>query len=313
MSTPGLENLRAHYQRFAEDPSTLGLVPRSAAPYRLFAAAGLLALLVTWFAAFHVGLFERADQSVFLGFDDLSRQPHVSSLASFVARLCNPQPFVYLAVIPVSVALLRGRPRLAIAIAAVLLGANVTTQLLKPLLAHPRAAWVLGGRAPVAAASWPSGHATAAMSLALTSVLVAPGRLRPVVAALGAAFAVAVSYSFLALGWHYPSDVFGGFLVAATWTVAVVATLLGAEERRVRSAPHPRSVTPAARVSLRDALAPPGAAVLGAVALACAVAVARPHEVFLYARAHEAFVVGATAIGAMALALATGLMLALRR
>ena len=33
----------------------------------------------------------------------------------------------------------------------------------------------------------------------------------------------------------------------------------------------------------------------------------------LVARAHEAFVVGATAIGAMALALATGLMLALRR
>jgi hypothetical protein len=151
------------------------------------------------------------------------------------------------------------------------------------------------------------------MSFALTTVLAAPGRLRPGAAALGAAFAVAVSYSFLALGWHYPSDVFGGFLVAATWTVAVVAALLSAEERRVRSAPHPQSATRVGRVSLRDALAPPGAAVLAAVALACAVAVARPREVFLYAKAHETFVVGATAIAAMALALATGLILALRR
>ena len=28
-----------------------------------------------------------------------------------------------------------------------------------------------------------------------------------------AAFAIAVSYSFLELGWHYPSDVLGGFLI----------------------------------------------------------------------------------------------------
>ena len=288
-------------------------MPRRARPYRLLALICLLALLGTWFAAFHVGLFEHADQSVFRGFTDLRRHPHASALASFVARLCDPQPFVCLAAIPVAVALLRGRPRLAIAIAAILLGANVTTELLKPLLAHPRADWLLGGRTSVAAASWPSGHATAAMSLAMTSVLAAPGRLRPVVATLGAAFAVAVSYSFLTLGWHYPSDVFGGFLVAATWTLAVVAALLGAGRRRAGPATQPQGETRAGRVSLRGALAPPGAALLGAVALAVAVAVARPHEVVAYARAHEAFVVGATAIGAMALVLATGLILVLRR
>jgi hypothetical protein len=52
---------------------------------------------------------------------------------------------------------------------------------------------------------------------------------------------------------------------------------------------------------------------LGAVALACAVAVARPHEVVVYVRAHEVFVLGATAIAATALVLATGLTLVLRR
>lgn len=288
-------------------------MPRRAGPYRFLAVVCLLALLGTWFATFHIGLFERADQSVFRGFADLRQHPHVDNFASFVAGLCDPQAFLCLAAIPVAVVLLRGRPRLAIAIAAILLGANVTTELLKPLLAHPRADWLLGGRTPVDAASWPSGHATAAMSLALTSVLAAPGRLRPAFAVLGAAFAVAVSYSFLTLGWHYPSDVFGGFLVAATWTLAVVAALLSAEQRPARPVTEPPRVSRGTRVSLRAALAPPGAALLGAVALACAVAVARPHEVVVYVRAHEVFVVGATAIGAMALVLATGLMLVLRR
>src|SRR5438128_469793 len=96
------------------------------------------------------------------------------------------------------------RARMALIGAAVL-----AATLIKPLLAHPRAANLLGGVRPPQAGSWPSGHATAAMSLALCCVLAAPGRLRPAVAALGAAFAVAVSYSFQTLGWHYPSDVLG--------------------------------------------------------------------------------------------------------
>lgn len=286
---------------------------RRAAPYRVLAVASLLALFVTWFCAFHIGFFEHADQSVFRGFADLGGNSHVSALATFVAQLCNVQPFVYLAAIPVGTALLRRRPRLAIAVIAILLGANVTTQLLKPLLAHPRAASLFGGKSPVAEASWPSGHATAAMSLALTSVLAAPGRLRPVVAAIGAIFAIAVSYSFLALGWHYPSDVVGGFLVATAWTMAVVAALIGHDKDRVYAASQAPRTAPAARAPLRSALAPPGVALLAACVLTGVVALARPHQVVIYAQTHEAFLIGASAIGVMALLLATGLMLALGR
>src|SRR5947208_2848357 len=95
-------------------------------------------LLATWFAAFHVGVLEHADRSIFRGFADLQRRPHVNGLASFTAKLCNPQPYVYFCAVPVIVALARRRPWLALAIVAILLGANVTTQLLKPLLAQPR-------------------------------------------------------------------------------------------------------------------------------------------------------------------------------
>jgi membrane-associated phospholipid phosphatase len=268
------------------------------------AAAGAVLLVLTWFLAFHVGLFRHADRSTFEGFNGFHH--HVYSVANFIAHLCDPKPYVFFAVIPVAVALLRRRPRLALAIGAILLGANVSAQLIKPLLAMPRPVFVATGATP-SAASWPSGHATAAMAFALTCVLAAPPRFRPFVAALGAAFAIAVSYSFLALGWHYPSDVFGGFLLAATWTLLGVAALYASEARA------PRPATASRRPPLREMLGPPATALLGALVLVAVVAIARPHPVVSYARAHEAFMVGAAAIGVLALVLATGLMLTLRR
>jgi membrane-associated phospholipid phosphatase len=284
-------------------------MPRRAVLAVLGAVAGLALLFFTWYAAFHIGILERADQSIYRGFGDLGQRPRVDSIANFIARLCNPQPYVYFAALPVAAALARRRPWIAVAIGAILLGANATTELLKPLLATPRASALLGGAPPPRPASWPSGHATAAMSLALCSVLAAPTRLRPFVAALGAAFAVAVSYSFLALEWHYPSDVFGGFLVAGTWTLLGVAAIFAIDARRhgVPAGDH------APRLSIRGALGPPAAAVAGSALIAGIVILARPHAVVSYARAHESFVVGAGAIGALGLALATGLMLALRR
>jgi membrane-associated phospholipid phosphatase len=272
--------------------------------------------VATWYAAFHVGVLERADRSVLRGFADL-RRPHTEPIANAIAHLCNPKPFVYFAAVPVLVALLRRRPRPAFAIGAILLGANVTTQLLKPLLAHPRASLLLGGSpATLASASWPSGHATAAMSLALSSVIAVPPRARPLVAALGAGFAVAVSYSFLTLGWHFPSDVLGGYLVAATWATLAIAVVFALEARRGRPVPAAAagsSGAGAARVSVGEALVPPAAALLAALMLAGLLALARPHAVVAYAHAHTAFMVGAATIGAFALALATALALALRR
>ena len=271
------------------------------------AAIGVALLVVLWFFAFHVGVVRHADQSILQGFFDLGQRGRVHSLANWVAHLCNPRPYVYLVWIPLAVALLRRRPRLALVVGAILLGANVTTELLKSLLASPRPLLIQASFDPVGSRSWPSGHATAAMSLALCCVLVAPGRWRPAVAALGAAFTVAVVYSFLALGWHYPSDVLGGFLVATTWTLVGVSGLLAVQERR--AGPRERAIRP----SVTSALGPSAAAVLGAILLALGAVLARPHEVLGYARDHEAFIVGAVAIGVAALALATGLMLAVRR
>ena len=58
------------------------------------------------------------------------------------------------------------------AVGVLLVGAGVTTHALKHLLAEPRYADWLGFRDQIEAVSWPSGHGTAAMTLALCAVLV---------------------------------------------------------------------------------------------------------------------------------------------
>ena len=272
----------------------------------LGAVTGVVLLVLTWLAAFDSWTVARADASVLRGFADL-RRPAIDQVASAIANLCNPKPFVCLAAAVVLVAVFRRRGRVAIAAAVIMLGANITTQILKPLLGqtHPVALHV--ARAPqILTGSWPSGHATAAMSLALCAVLVAGARWRPLVAAAGAVFAVAVSFSFLILVWHYPSDVLGGYLVAATWTLIGVAAVWTLDAHL----PRPARGSSAVRMTVREALGPPAAAVLGALALVGVVALARPRAVVAYVDAHAAFVVGAAAIGALGLALATGLMLA---
>jgi membrane-associated phospholipid phosphatase len=274
----------------------------------LFGAGACVALLaVDWVCAFHVAFFARADQSIYLQFGGLEYHGRIVNFAGRLVSFFDPNPYVYLALIPIAVALVRGRPRSAVAAGAIVLGANVTTELVKHLVASPRPGWLFPhGISPLPPASWPSGHSTAVMSFVLACVLAAPARRRPLVGALGGCLAVGVGYSVLATGMHYPSDVLGGFLVATTWALLTVAAL--------RATDRPRSL--ALRpdwISLRAALGPTGAVVLGALLLSAIVIVTYPHDVVGYARSHEAFVVGAAAIGVLGLALSTGVALTARR
>jgi membrane-associated phospholipid phosphatase len=285
------------------------MMPRRAVFALVGAAIGVALLILTWFAAFHVGIVERADASVLRGFADL-HGPNVDRIANVIANLCDPKPYLCLAGAVVLIALIRRRGRVAAAAGGIMLCSVATSETLKPALGQMHSVVVyVYGLPMIGAGSWPSGHATAAMSLALCSVLVASARWRPFVAAAGAAFAVAVSFSFLTLLWHYPSDVLGGFLVAASWTLVGVAAVWTADARWPRRAPGTAPV----RLTVREALGPPAAAALGALVIVGMVALARPHAVVAYARAHTAFVIGAAAIGALGLALVTGFMLATTR
>ena len=275
----------------------------------LGAAACLALLVLVWFAAFHIGFFRNLDYSTYQQFVNL-REAHgrVAWIAQHVTGLFDPNPYVYLVLVPVVVALLRRRPRVVLAAAAIVLGANATTELLKHVLTAPRPASLDGGGVVwLPGGYWPSGHSTAVMALVLVSVLAAPARLRPVVAALGAALAIVVGYSLLALASHYPSDVLGGFLVAASWTLCAVAALLAAERWR------PTGRGSHERVSIRAVLGAPAAVVVAALVLGLVLVVVRPHDVDAYVQAHRAFVLGAAGIAALSLIVSTGVVLSVRR
>src|SRR5947207_13928645 len=88
------------------------------------AGASSVALVVLWLLALHTHGGTTADQSAFLGFAQLQR-PRVNSFANAVAHLCDPAPFLILSTVVVALAFARGRARLAITVAVILIGASV--------------------------------------------------------------------------------------------------------------------------------------------------------------------------------------------
>jgi len=274
--------------------------PSAAAAVRgaALCAAGLV---VTGLLAYESPVFKAHDAATLQGFEGLAR-PRLTPALDRIAHLADPAPFALIGLALIIVAIARGRARVGLAIAIVLPAAAVTTESLKHVLAHPRLAEWLGAD-QIGAASWPSGHATAAMALALCGVIAVPGRFRPLAATVGGLFAIAVSYAILALGWHFPSDVIGGFFVAGMWTALAVAAVRAADARwrparRETAAPSPRRGTVVGAV---PALIVAG---VGALALAVAIAVGRPHAIATYASDHPSFMLGAAAIAALAALLA---------
>jgi membrane-associated phospholipid phosphatase len=122
------------------------------------------------------------------------------------------------------IALVRRRPLLAIGIGVLVLGANVTTQILKDTLTRPDLLSPATARG--ALATFPSGHSTVGMSLALALVLAVPARLRVPVGIAGITYAVLVGAATLTGAWHRPSDVLGAYLVTLAWAAGVCAWLV---------------------------------------------------------------------------------------
>jgi membrane-associated phospholipid phosphatase len=204
----------------------LGSSP-SAAGALCVAGLCVLALALTWAVAALVPATHVKDAVALYDFTLLGG-PRVDDLANALLHLLDPALYILWGALLIAVALWRRRPEVALAVGLVLGLAPLTAETLKPLLAHPHA---LVGGSWVAAASWPSGHATAATALALCAVLVAPQGLRPTIAVLGAIFAASVGFSLLLLAWHLPSDVVGGYLVGTLWMALAVAGLRTAEAR----------------------------------------------------------------------------------
>lgn len=177
------------------------------------------ALAVLYLAAVRTGWGQRIDNTAL---DGRTTRPAVLHSTDRLLNTISVSSLIVGGGAIVLIALLRRRPHLAVTAAVVVVGANVTAEVLK----H----WVLGR--PMLTTpnplgpSFPSGHTTVATSLALALVLVVPEAIRGVTAVAGFAYAALVGTGTVTAGWHRPSDVVGGFLVATAWAAAATSGLV---------------------------------------------------------------------------------------
>jgi membrane-associated phospholipid phosphatase len=263
---------------------------------RLFLLISLLCALgvsvVYWFAR-DTRLGVRIDTSAIIHGLTPERAPRLHHATSEVLHTIDVTSIVLIGGALVLLALLRRRPDAALGVAVVIAGANLTTQKLKPALG--RADFFSGSSS--LGASYPSGHATVAMSLALAAVLAAPRGLRLLTAAAGGVYASAVGVALVALGWHYPSDVAGGYLVSGAWTGLVAAALALVDARRTRGA---------AFAGPRRGLVASVIVLLGVgFTIGVAISLSRRPELISYSRLHTLFFVSCGALAVLSLVLAT--------
>ena len=115
------------------------------------------------------------------------------------------------------VAAARRRPTLAGRALGAVIGANVTTQILKDyILTRPNLGVTTG-----AGNSLPSGHTTVAVTLSLALIVVAPQWFRSPSAWIGWAWTSLMGVSVMMEGWHRPSDVITAVLIAGAWALAL--------------------------------------------------------------------------------------------
>jgi len=181
-------------------------------------AAVLLAALYLLAVRTHWG--QRLDDAALEG---RTTHPAVLRATGRLLDTISVGSLAFLGAATLGIAIARRRIHLAIAAGAVVLGANVTTEVLKELILGRRD---LVPPPDIIGPSFPSGHTTVAMSLAVALVLVVPPRWRTVAAVLGLLYACTVGAATVTAGWHRPSDVLGGFLVVTMWAAGATAGLV---------------------------------------------------------------------------------------
>src|SRR5436305_2047970 len=130
----------------------------------MLAAAGwcLAAFAVLMVLAYYVPAAAYLDAAALHGFVSIHRTL-LNDTATVIAHFCDPLPYALAGAAIIAIAYRRRSARTAAGIAFLLVGANATSQLLKPLLAYHRELYhTQFSLFNIRDASFPSGHATAA-------------------------------------------------------------------------------------------------------------------------------------------------------
>jgi membrane-associated phospholipid phosphatase len=187
----------------------------------LACAGGVALLALLFYGSARFGEFDARVTSHLLAAEGTRRE----SVGQFGADLAEPVPLVFMYILLIALAVAWGRPWQLAGAGALIICANVTTQGLKLITAHPRFQGALGVSYPIEI-HYPSGHTTAAMAVGVGLWLIAPPRFRRPAALVGAMLGFAVGAGVVIAGWHFISDVFGAAFVVGFWTCLVLAALI---------------------------------------------------------------------------------------
>ncbi|MET0414938.1 MAG: phosphatase PAP2 family protein [Actinoplanes sp.] len=155
--------------------------------------------------------------------------PQVTEVLSRTLNGTTLVSLVLVCLAAATVGVLRKRLDLAIGAGVLVLGANVSTQLLKMRLDRPD---LDGFSMPN---SFPSGHTAAAASVAFALILVFPHAIRGTVALIGAGYVTVIAIATVWAEWHRPSDTAAALLIVLAWG-ALAAFLIRALRMRVPGA-----------------------------------------------------------------------------
>jgi membrane-associated phospholipid phosphatase len=186
------------------------------------AAAGAVAVLTIVAAvALHTGAGQRLDQR---SMDTVvaSRETKIAVLGGL--GYVSIGAMIAVAVACVLLAVAQGRIRLVAGAAVTIIGANVTTQLLKHVVLDRTTFDV------VAVNSLPSGHATVVASAVGALLIAAPRPARLLLVVPGSFAVMLTGASLIVAGWHRPADVIAALAVCLAWT-AVGAVVAGGAHR----------------------------------------------------------------------------------
>jgi membrane-associated phospholipid phosphatase len=293
--------------------------PSAVRGYRVGVRGGAVAGWLLLGLAFQVAAFEAVRRffvqtlpgqqldTIALAGNDIGRG-HVVGLVSGVLDTVSVLSVLVATVAIGFIALIRGRVLLSAVATAMIIGANVTTQLLKAVATRPEIGVDLE-RAAVGN-TLPSGHTTVTASVAVALVLVLPAAVRGPAALLGGGVAALTGVATLSAGWHRPSDAVAALLVVGAWAALAGLVLVVARQGDTPEAPG-RAHRPSllALVAVGTALL-----VLAGVSLALTDQVRHlPPEALSRVRLFVAYAGGAAGIAGAAAAVTAGVLATVHR
>jgi membrane-associated phospholipid phosphatase len=213
----------------ASRPTTSPTPPRRGAGHALAPLGVALLAAAATAASYQVFIWsplgQQIDTAAMRGGD--VHHPRVADVLSRTLNGTTLASLVLVCLAAAAVGVLRRRLDLAFGAGLLVVGANVTVQLLKGRLERPE---LDDFPAPN---SFPSGHTAAAASVAFALVLVLPHAVRGMVTLIGAGYVTVIAVATVWAEWHRPSDSLAALLIVLAWS-SLAAFLI--RLRRLRAA-----------------------------------------------------------------------------